>query len=449
MKRRNFLQTAGIIATGAIAGQWIGCKESSKNITATSLKNWAENLQYSTTSVYYPSNLDEVVALVKEKEQLKVLGSRHSFNTIADSRNNLVSTKDLKQIIQIDKQSNTVTVEPGVTYGELAPYLHQNGYALHNLASLPHISVGGATATATHGSGIKKGNLSTAVVGLEIVNSAGEVISLSKEKNPIEFDGAVVHLGALGVITKLTLALQPSFQMKQVVYRNLAMKDLEKNFVEVMSAGYSVSLFTDWTNKNISEVWVKKIASELTSPKEYFGAKLSEKNLHPIEALSAENCTDQLDSTGVWYERMPHFKMGFKPSAGKELQSEFFVPLSSATAAMAAMETIHKKITPHLFISEIRTIKSDQFWMSPCYQQDSVAIHTTWKQDPEVIPELIPMVEEVLSPFNPRPHWAKLFSISPDKLRASYTKLPDFKVLMRLFDPKGKFRNEFLEHNLL
>jgi alditol oxidase len=448
MKRRKFLQASGLIATGAIAGQWIACKESPKNLPATAIKNWAENLQYSTTNVFYPSTVDEVIKLVKEKEQLKVLGSRHSFNTIADSKSNLVSTKELKKIVQIDKATNTVTVEAGVTYGDLAPYLHQNGYALHNLASLPHISVGGATATATHGSGVKNGNLSTAVVGVEIINAAGDLISLSKEKNPAEFYGAVVHLGALGVVSRLTLALQPSFPMKQVVYRNLPMKELEKNFVEIMSAGYSVSLFTDWTNKNISEVWVKKIPSDPASPQEYFGAKLSNKNLHPIESLSAENCTDQLDSSGVWYERMPHFKMGFKPSAGKELQSEFFIPIDKAVEAMAAMETLHNKITPHLFISEIRSIKGDDFWMSPCYQQDSVAIHTTWKQDPEVEAELIPMVEEVLAPFNPRPHWAKLFTISPEKIQKSYAKLPDFKKLINSFDPNGKFRNDFLEHNL-
>jgi xylitol oxidase len=381
---------------------------------------------------------------------LKPLGSRHSFSKIADSPDNLVSLKEMNKVVSLDKAANTVTVEGGMKYGELAPYLHQNGYALPNLASLPHIAIAGACSTATHGSGVKNGNLSTAVSAIEFVNANGDLVVLSKQKDGEQFYGAVVSLGAIGVITKVTLDLQPTFDMKQVVYRNLPIEELKNHFDTIQSRGYSVSLFTDWRNKNINEVWIKsRVDGDTTAaPNELYRAKLATQNLHPVEDQSAENVTEQMNVPGPWYERMPHFKMGFTPSVGKELQSEFFVPIEHAYDAMMAMEKLHEKISPHLFISEIRTISSDNFWMSPCYKRTCVALHTTWKQEPEMVMKLIPLVEEQLAPFNARPHWAKLFTISPSVLQSRYEKLADFKALVNQYDPKGKFRNEFLNSTL-
>jgi xylitol oxidase len=228
------------------------------------------------------------------------------------------------------------------------------------------------------------------------------------------------------------------------------MSELKNNFDNIEAAGYSVSLFTDWKNKNINEVWIKsRIDNDDTAAApELFGAKLATQNMHPVENQSAENCTDQMGVSGPWFERMPHFKMGFKPSTGKELQSEFFVPIEHAYEAIMAMEELHEKITPHLFISEIRTIKADDLWMSPCYKQSCVALHTTWKQETDVVMNLIPLVEEKLAPFNARPHWAKLFTISPPVLQSRYERLNDFKQLIKQYDPGGKFRNEFLDKNL-
>lgn len=430
----------------------VACKsEPSKSIaTGKRLSNWAGNLEYGTDNVYYPKTVEEVQEVVKKCNKLKPLGSRHSFSKIADSTDNQVSLKELNKVISIDKASNTVTVEGGMKYGELAPYLQKNDYALPNLASLPHIGIAGACSTATHGSGAKNGNLSTAVSAIEFVNASGDIVVLSKKKDGDQFYGAVVGLGALGVITKVTLDLLPAYNMKQVVYRNLPLGELKNNFDSIQSKGYSVSLFTDWKNKNINEVWIKKRVEDsgTASEPELYGAKLATQNIHPVEDQPAENVTDQMDSAGPWYERLPHFKMGFTPSVGKELQSEYFVPIEHAYEAMMAMEKLHEKITPHLFISEIRTIHADNFWMSPCYKQTCVALHTTWKQEVETVMNLLPLIEGQLAPFNPRPHWAKLFSLAPPVLQSRYEKLADFKQLIKQYDPEGKFRNEFLERNL-
>lgn len=411
------------------------------------LKNWAGNLQYSTDRLYEGKSIEQVRDFVKKYNKLKVLGTRHCFNSIADSKDNLLSLKAMDDVISLDTKAHTVTVDASMKYGQLAPYLDKKGFALHNLASLPHISIAGACATATHGSGVKNGNLSTAVSGMEIVTAAGDVRTLSRAKDGDTFNAAVVHLGALGVVTKVTLDVQPTFMMRQDVYENLPMAQLKEHFDAIVSGGYSVSLFTDWQKSRVNEVWIKRRIDKgvkLDAKPEYYGATLAKKNLHPIAELSAVNCTEQMGVPGPWYERMPHFRMGFTPSSGKELQSEYFVPRKNAVEAILAVERLKAHISPHLMISELRTIDADKLWMSPCYKQPSLAIHFTWKQDWASVKKVLPMIEKELAPFHARPHWGKLFTMTPVQLQSRYEKLPAFKQLVTEYDPKGKFRNDFL-----
>ena len=415
------------------------------------LKNWSGNLTYSTSNVFYPKTVSEVQSLVKKTDRLRGLGTRHCFNTIADSKYNLISSNKLNNILSLDAANKTLNVEAGIKYGELSPWLDKKGFALQNLASLPHISVAGSISTATHGSGVKNGNLSTAVRALEIVIADGSVITLSKDKDPEIFNGAVVGLGAFGIITKVTLDVVPTYQMRQQVFTNLPLAQLKDHFIEIVSAGYSVSLFTDWQSDSINEVWIKDKVNpdtEYHGMEEFFGAKAATKDLHPIIELSAENCTPQMGKPGPWYERLPHFKMGFTPSSGKELQTEYFIPKQNAVEAILAVQSLGKQIGPHLFISEIRTIAADELWLSPCRNQHSVTIHFTWKQEWEEVSKLLPLIEKELAPFNARPHWGKLFTIPPQVLESRYEKLADFKKLAAHYDPKGKFRNDFLSQNI-
>lgn len=219
--------------------------------------NWAGNLIYSTSCLHEASSVEEIRALLQSQEKVKILGSRHSFNFIADSFHNLLSLKALHGNVTIDETARTVTVDAGTTYGELCPFLDQKGFALHNLGSLPHISIAGAISTATHGSGEKNGNLATSVCALELLTAEGELVNLSRQKDEESFRGAVVGLGALGVITRITLDLQPAFSMRQYVYENLPLAQLVENFDAIMSCAYSVSLFTDWQKERINTVWIK------------------------------------------------------------------------------------------------------------------------------------------------------------------------------------------------
>jgi xylitol oxidase len=453
MKKRTFLKLSTAGVTGALLA---ACQQPGAPLTnapaAEKLKNWAGNLEYGTARVASPETVEQVQAVVKQADKLRALGTQHCFNRIADSPHQLVSAKKLDKILALDPEKKTVTVEAGVRYGTLGEHLHAKGYALHNLASLPHISVAGSIATATHGSGVTLGNLATVVSGLEFVTAAGEVVTLTREKDGEQFLGAVVHLGGLGVVTKVTLDIQPTFQVKQDVYENLPFAELEKNFEAIMSSGYSVSLFTDWQKNVISEVWVKTRVTDgkvVKAGPELFGAKLATRNLHPIRDLAAENCTDQMGVPGVWHERLPHFKMNFTPSSGKELQAEYFIPMSNAVAALKAINSLGDKWINDLFISEVRTIAADNLWMSTAYKRPSVAIHFTWKQHTEAVLKLLPLVEEQLAAYGARPHWGKLFTIPAAQLKARYERYSDFQQMLRQYDPRGKFRNEFLDQNFV
>src|SRR5208283_1875508 len=213
----------------------------------------------------------------------------------------------------------------------------------------------------------------------------------------------------------------------------------------------SVSLFTDWQNHMATQVWIKRRiepGAAIHWEPEFFGATQATQKLHPLAGHSAENCTEQMGTPGPWYERLPHFKMNFTPSSGAELQSEYFVPRERGYEAILAVERLRESITPHLFISELRTIAADDLWMSEAYKRPSLAIHFTWKPEWPDVKKVLPMIEEQLAPFEARPHWAKLFTMAPGPLESRYEKLVEYRALVKEYDPRGKFRNAFLSTNV-
>jgi alditol oxidase len=445
MNKRQFLKTSGLLITGSALSRLMPGEQQPSART-----NWAGNYQYSTDRLLLPKSVEEVQQAVKSGRKMRALGARHSFNGIADSKDTQISLKLFDQMV-LDPKTRTVTVGAGVTYGQLAPYIDGLGFAVHNLASLPHVSVAGACATATHGSGSKNGNLSTAVSALEIVTAEGEVVTLSRQKDGAQFPGAAVALGGLGVVTEVTLDAQPTFQVRQVVYENLSLAHLENHLEDIFASGYSVSLFTDWQNHQATQVWIKRRVEPGTSfefAPEFYGAKLATRKLHPVAGHSAESCTEQMGIAGPWYERLPHFRMNFTPSSGAELQAEYFVPRNRGYEAILAVEKLRDQITPHLLISELRTIDADNLWMSTCYQRPSMTIHFTFKPEWPEVKQLLPMIEEQLAPFDARPHWAKLFTVPPSRLKALYVKLPDYQQLLKQYDPRGEFRNVFMDTNI-
>ena len=411
--------------------------------------NWSGNYRYHAAELLTPRTIPELQQMVAAATHAKALGSRHSFQGIADTPGAQISLRHLRDI-QLDPAAQQVTLEAGLTYGELAPWLHQRGFALHNLASLPHISVAGACATATHGSGLRNGNLATAVAAIELVTADGQLRRFSRKDNP-DFPGAVVALGALGIVARLTLDLQPTFEIAQTVYENLPFAALQTHLIEIFSAAYSASLFTDWQQPRATQLWLKRKVGALAMPTpapEIYGATLATSNRHPLPGHDPIHCTPQGNAPGPWHQRLPHFRTDFTPSSGAELQSEYLLPLEGAYKAIRALEPLAPRIAPLLYVSEFRTIAADDLWLSPCHGHPCFAIHFTWKPDWPAVRQLLPAIEAALAPHGALPHWGKLFTMDPAPIRSAYSHLKNFRELARHCDPSGKFRNAFLDRYL-
>jgi xylitol oxidase len=414
--------------------------------------NWAGNHAYAATEILRPATVEQVREMVAGAPRIKALGTRHSFNDIADSADGVqLNLAGIDVPIEIDSDAATVTVGGATRYGDLAEPLDAAGFALANLASLPHGTVAGSIATATHGSGERHQSLASAVSAIELVTADGELRRFSRAADPDVFPGLVVGLGALGVITRLTLDVVPRFDVRQYVFDHLPWSAAVEHFDEIEDAAYSVSLFTNWADDTVDQVWLKhKVdpGAPFEARADLFGARPADGPRHPVRAagMSAVNCTEQLGVPGPWYDRIPHFRLGFTPSAGDELQTEYFVPRRHALAAFDAIRGLADRVTPLLFVSEIRTIAADDLWLSPLNGGDRVALHFTWKPLQPEVEAVLPVIEERLAPFDVRPHWGKLFRMDPS---GSYPKLAGFRALAGRLDPEGKFRSPFLRRTVL
>ena len=406
--------------------------------------NWAGNLTYRAARLHRPADVEQLSEIVARSERVKIVGSRHCFNDIADTPGDLVTLDDLPGDVEIDEDAGIARVPGGMRYSSLVPRLAAHGYALHNLASLPHITVAGATATGTHGSGNRNGSLSTSVVGLEIVRSDGEVVDLGPG-HP-DLPGAVVHLGALGAVIRVGLRFQPTFDVRNTVFVGLTWDRFLTDFDAVSDAAYSVSVFTDW--HRVTQVWVKSRTDEAASPEDFFGARAATEPTHMLAGTPVENLTEQLGVPGEWHERLPHFRAGFTPSRGDELQSEYFVPRRHGRDACDALRGLAAAISPLLQISEIRTVAGDDLWLSPASGGGVLALHFTWHPDEAGVRALLPRIEAALRPYGARPHWGKLFTTDAAELAHRYARLTDFRDLVHRYDPRGAFGNDYLDRVL-
>jgi alditol oxidase len=409
--------------------------------------NWAGNIAFTAPDFYRPAAVAELQAVVARTRQVRVLATGHAFNDMADSPGAQVSLAGLPPEVEVDSAASLARVAAGLSYARLASRLDRHGFALRNLASLPHISVAGACATATHGSGLANQNLAAAITALEIVTADGDIAEFRRGDD--SFPGTVVHLGALGVVTRLVLEVVPSFDVSQRVYEDLPLEVLDDHFADIMTSGYSVSLFTDWRAPRLTQVWIKqRLDGDPASPAPvaeapWFTARPAPAARNPVPGAPPGNCTEQLGVPGRWFERLPHFRPGFTPSAGDELQSEYLLPAEHAVPGLRALSQISDRLAPVVRVCEVRVIAADDLWLSPCYQRDTVAFHFTWIPGTAAVLPVVRLIEQRLAPFAARPHWGKIFTATAEDLHASYDRLPDFIDLARHYDPAGKFRNAY------
>ncbi|CAD5990180.1 D-arabinono-1,4-lactone oxidase [Agreia sp. COWG] len=403
--------------------------------------NWSGTLEYRAADIVDATSIDQVASLVAGAERIRALGTRHSFSDIADTDALLVTVTDIDPDFVLDEEARTVTVGGGTRYGILARFLEDNGWALHNMGSLPHISIAGAITTGTHGSGNGNGVLSTAVSALELVVADGSRRVIRRGEPG--FDGLVVGLGAFGVVVRVTLDIQPTFLVRQDVYRGLPWNVLLDDVEGVTSLGYSVSVFTDWVEETIANFWVKtRLDSGVEVLDEWHGAQRDIVSAGALWETSDNNLNEQGGVAGPWLERLPHFRLDRIPSNGDEIQTEYFVPRAQGGDALRALRALGPQIAPHLIITELRTAAADDLWLSMAYQRESLIIHFTWKNEPEAVLGLLPQIEEALAPFDARPHWGKLNTVDAAALDRVYPRLAEFRALAAEWDPTGAFRND-------
>jgi alditol oxidase len=401
--------------------------------------NWAGNVVFSSREVHRPASVAQLQELVAKSDMVRALGTGHSFSRIADTDGEHITLAGLPPLVEIDEAAATARVSAGLRYGEVTGRLHKAGFALPNLGSLPHIAVAGACATGTHGSGHANGALATAVSAVELVGADGELRNV--RRGDAEFPGSVVALGALGIVTALTLDLRPAFDMRQWVYESLPLEGAE----EALAAGYSVSLFTHWAGAGFEQVWLKQRDTDPEPPVRWLGATRAAAQVHMVPGVDPQHCTPQLGEPGPWHERLPHFRLAFTPSSGDELQSEYFVPRAALADALRAVDGARDRIAPALQVSEIRTVAADDLWLSPAEGRDTAALHFTWVPDTAAVLPAVAALETALEPFGTRPHWGKVFGTAPAKIASLWPRLPDFANLTLKHDPDGKFRNAMLE----
>lgn len=411
-------------------------------------RNWAGNLVYRAAEVARPSSIDEARELLAGGGPVRVLGTRHCFNDIADTDGLLLGLDALPREVVVNEARDAVRVSGAVRYGDLAPILEEQGLALANLASLPHISVAGAVATGTHGSGDAIGALAAAVRAVTILTARGEIRRLARGDDG--FEGAVVSLGALGAVLDVTLDVEPTYRIAQHVYEHPEWDAILANFDAVTGAGTSVSIFSTWQRTDVADqFWVKQRqpddrSAERTQIAERLGAAPASGPRHPILTAAAEACTEQGGVAGPWFQRLPHFRLEFTPSAGAELQSEYLVPRAAAVDAIEAVRSLADRIAPLLLVNEVRTVRADDLWLSSSYDTDAVGLHFTWKPDEPAVRALLPTIEAAL-PASARPHWGKIFTLDGAEVRRRYPRWADFAALRAEFDPERRFVNAYLE----
>lgn len=417
------------------------------------MKNWAANLTYSSARTERPRTLAELAGIVAGEPRVRALGSRHSFSDVADTTGVHVLLDlldDGRPALEVDPATGVASVRAGLRYGDVVADLHASGRALTAMASLPHISVAGAVATGTHGSGDGTRSLAGDVVGLELVTASGEALTLRRGDDG--FPGSVVALGALGVVTRVELATVPTFDVRQDVFTGLSWDALTENLDAVMGSAYSVSVFTSWFEPDVRMVWCKSRVDDAgaTGPAPAadlltgLGAVPATGPMHPLPDVAAVACTEQGGVPGPWFERLPHFRLDFTPSLGEELQSEYLLPRAAGPDAVRAVRALGDRLGPLLLTSEIRTVAGDDLWLSTT-PGDSLALHFTWKQDWPAVRAALPELEAALLPLGARPHWGKLFTVPVSDLPGLYPRFDDFAALAARLDPAGKFRGGYVE----
>ncbi len=401
------------------------------------LANWAGNHTYRVGEHVRAESVAHVQQVVAGADRLRVLGTRHSFNAMCDTDGVLLDLAGLTSEPVLAHDGGAVRVAAGTTYAALAPRQHDQGRALANMGSLPHICVGGAAATGTHGSGTGNQVLGAAVRAMDVVRPDGALETL--RRGDADFAGSVVALGTLGVVTALELDCEPTYDVAQQVYEHLTWSEVVEQVHEVLGAAYSVSVFGRWRDDLPTDVLVK--ARVGTDAPLAWGEPIADDAV--FRSLGDGDHVTRRGEPGPWSERLPHFRADRQPSFGQEIQSEWFVGLADAVPALRTVTALaddDPELVDLLSVTELRAVRGDELWLSPAHGRDTLAIHFTWRLEPERVAACAERVAAALAPYAARAHWGKVPGRQHEP-GAAYPRLDDFRALRARVDPDGVLLN--------
>lgn len=418
-------------------------------------KNWAGNVSNIVKCYVQPETEAELIEIIKSSDSIKVVGTAHSWSPIHQSQHTILNLDLYNKILLTDKIQHIIKVQAGIKIWQLNEYLDKQGLALKNLGSIDQQSIAGAISTGTHGTGIAFQVLASQIIEFSLIKADGEKINIHKEKNKELFNATIINLGALGIISEITLQVCPSFNLHEYtttlpfdeVIENLDKHLEENNHFKLwwLPPTDDIVVFRfNKTEKAINDTKIRQfLQDKILSVYIYrffvWIAKLIPpfaKFLNKLLTLNMKGPIDRIQKS---------YKVHIVPEPPLHRETEWTFELSKAKEILKAYKKFITENKYNLnFIQEIRFTKADDFWLSACYKRDSIWLglyayeHENWDK-------ALQEYEDFAKKYDGRPHWGKEFSRDKNYIKQQYAKYDDFKEIKQAFDPSGKFSNAYLK----
>lgn len=419
-------------------------------------KNWAHTSESTPENIFYPTSIEDVCKLVKEaskqNKRIRVVGAGHSFTSLVQTSEWLVSLDQLSGIESINEEECYATALGGTRLFQIGEELGKLGYAQENLGDVNVQSIAGAISTGTHGTGVAFGNISTQVVEVVLVTGAGEILTISEESNPTYFKACLVSLGLLGIIVKVTIKIIPcpiyEYKSRKIEFSQLA-QQLEQLIKSNRHFEFYLFPYSDLVQvktMNIIEQKPQRMAlhhfKNLLLENYLFFIFSETCRIYPKSSRFFSRMSAKGVSTST--KRANSYQLFATPRLVRFREMEYCIPLENLKPAMEKVREciVTKKHEVH-FPIECRTVKADDIWISPSYQRDSayIAFHM-YKGMP--YEEYFHDMESIMQEFDGRPHWAKMHTRTKEDLLTLYPKLSDFLAVREKLDPERIFMNHYL-----
>lgn len=427
----------------------------------TSWTNWAGNQSCAPTSIRRPTSEAELVAIVKEAAnngtRVKCVGAGHSFTPIACTDGVLVDLSGYGRILSHDPGARTVTMQAGITLSTLCDELDQRGLALENMGDIGYQSIAGAAATATHGTGWHFGNISSRIVGMRLIAGDGSIVDATSDENPEVLAAARVGVGALGIVSTVTLQAVKAFRL-HAIEEPMRLDDLLSDFDGYMSSADHVEFYwvphTSWAltkrNRRTDEPAMprskaKAVIDDLLITNVGFGAlcRVGRRRPNLIPRLAK-----MLPSTGRLEYTDRSDRVFTSPRRVKFYEMEYAIPRDAIPEALNRVRRLVDEAGIQLsFPVEVRVVSPDDIPLSTAHGRATgyIAIHV-YQGTP--YDTYFQGVERIMDSYHGRPHWGKMHFQGHETLAQRYPKWDEFQAVRRRLDPEGRFTNQYLERVL-